>query len=143
MTDDDYKPADLTPLYDAIAVGIIQTDRYLGQTGKDHDVIFTIMTDGLENFSTNYALEDIFRMISEKEKNGWVFNYLGANQDAWQVARNIGIKSNHAADYDAYDPRKAFHTVADSTINAKFHMKRGMPLRRFFTKEDRRRLLKK
>lgn len=140
MTPDDYQPANLTPLYDAIADGIIKTDRYLRQNDEKHDVIFTIMTDGWENCSKRYVLSDIFRMISERERNGWVFNYLGANQDAWLEAGNIGIKRNYASDYDARDPKQAFRTVATSTLRAKRQMKGGIYPGEFFESEQQKKL---
>jgi hypothetical protein len=37
----------------------------------------------------------------QKEKYGWEFLFLGANIDAVETARNIGIAANRAANYHA------------------------------------------
>ena len=56
LNNDTYKPDAVTPLYDAIAKTIqdISEDR--------NNVLCIIMTDGLENASTEYKREDVFKI---------------------------------------------------------------------------------
>ena len=138
MTQDDYKPGHLTPLYDAIARGILDTDGYLEKASGEVDVIFVIMTDGLENDSKEYGRKHVFDMISKREKQGWAFTYIGANQDAWEVGRGIGISGEYTADYDADIPGKAMESIATSNLRTKQSMRSGHRPQQAFTDEERR-----
>ena len=142
MTQDDYKPGHLTPLYDAIARGILDTDGYLEKASGEVDVIFVIMTDGLENDSKEYGRKHVFDMISKREKQGWSFTYIGANQDAWEVGRGIGISGEYTADYDADIPEKAMESIAFSNLRVKRSMRGGIRPQQAFTGEERRRMKK-
>tara|TARA_B100001123_G_C15021781_1_gene911786 strand:- start:21 stop:698 length:678 start_codon:yes stop_codon:yes gene_type:complete len=141
MTPKTYQPTGLTPLYDAIAKGIKETSDFVKSMGGEWNVIFTIMTDGLENCSESYNREKIFKLITRKEKEGWVFVYLGANQDAWTVAESIGIGKQYAATYDAYNADVALRTAADSTLRGKAAMRGRRRPGHMFTQEERVRLL--
>lgn len=61
-----------------------------------------IVTDGLENASTGWTA-DMVRHRIERQTGayGWVFNYLGANQDAMLAGEAMGIQREFAADYAA------------------------------------------
>ena len=142
MTRGDYKPGHLTPLYDAIARGILDTEGYLEKASGEVDVIFVIMTDGLENDSKEYGRKHVFDMISKREKQGWAFTYIGANQDAWEVGRGIGISGEYTADYDADIPEKAMESIAFSNLRLKRSMRSGVRPQQAFTQEERRSMKK-
>ena len=59
---------------------------------KPAKVLFIILTDGKENKSTDFSREQVFEKIAKREKKGWNFIYLGANQDAMQEGGKIGVK---------------------------------------------------
>ena len=143
MTRGDYKPGHLTPLYDAIARGILDTDGYLEKASGEVDVIFVIMTDGLENDSKEYGRKHVFDMISKRKNQGWAFTYVGANQDAWEVGRGIGIRGEYTADYDADIPEKAMESIAVSTLFLKQSMSSGMLPQHAFTGAGRRNMKRK
>ena len=143
MTQDDYKPGHLTPLYDAIARGILDTDGYLEKASVEVDVIFVIMTDGLENDSKEYGRKHVFDMISKREKQGWAFTYIGANQDAWEVGLGIGISGGHTADYDPDVPEVALGNIAASNLRTKQSMRSGQRPQQAFTEEERRSMKEK
>lgn len=54
-------------------------------------VLCVIVTDGNENSSREVSREQLAAMIAEREKRGWTFIYLGANQDAWATADTTGL----------------------------------------------------
>ena len=143
MSEEMYRPNNNTPLYDAIAKGIYELQIYLNSRPGNWNVIFTIMTDGYENCSQMYTRHEIIDLIKEKESEGWVFMYLGANQDAWEVAHSIGIKREFAARYEASHPEEAFRTTADSTLRSKFDMKRGRKPRNAFTSDEMKRMMER
>lgn len=94
---DTYVPAAMTPLYDAIA----QTIRATEQSAKGDSVLLVVMTDGEENASHEYNRDRLLKLIQKKEKAGWTFVYLGANQDAWAVGQSIGVPGGNTMTYAA------------------------------------------
>lgn len=99
----DYQPRAGTPLYDALGRGIVNTGIKLSSLTEDQrpeKVIFAILTDGEENSSHEYTRDKVFAMTKEqREKWKWEFVYLGANQDAMQVCRDIAIPTSGALNY--------------------------------------------
>lgn len=85
---DEYNPGACTPLYDAIGFGINSIRKAVTD---DDSVLVTIITDGEENSSEEYSGKAIATIIDELKKKGWMFTYIGANQDAVSVAMTINI----------------------------------------------------
>lgn len=87
---EEYRPGACTPLYDAMGVGISN----LSEVTKDGDpVLVTVITDGMENASEEYSGKAIKELVSRKREKGWTFAYIGANQDAVEVARELDIRN--------------------------------------------------
>jgi len=84
----DYIPSDVTPLYDAMGNGITNLRRYLND---DDNVLVTIITDGFENSSVEWNHQQITKLVEELKTKNWLFTYIGANQDALAVAKDMGI----------------------------------------------------
>jgi hypothetical protein len=101
----DIVPRGATALYDALGEVIDKTGRRLARVPEElrpSRVVFAIITDGEENSSSEYSAEQIKNIIEHQtETYDWQFVYLGANQDAFQAARNIGIPAFMAQDYAA------------------------------------------
>lgn len=91
LTADDYKPRGGTALIDAVCSTIQKvSSRVSGQ--EDHTkVIMMIVTDGCENQSREFNNRRMREMIGETQGRGWQYIYLGANQDSFAEAGNIGI----------------------------------------------------
>lgn len=98
---DDYSPGGMTALYDAVGRSITKTQRYLERRGDDRpaDVIVVILTDGMENASRKWTARRVFDLITEAEDSGWQFVFLGANQDSWAVAQDLGIRKGAVVDW--------------------------------------------
>lgn len=86
----EYNPGACTPLYDAIGFGI---NSIRNEVSDDDSVLVTIITDGEENSSVEYTGKAIATIIDELKKKGWMFTYIGANQDAVSVAMTINISN--------------------------------------------------
>ena len=103
MTHNDYQVGGCTALIDAIG-GAIKHIGNIHKYAHPEDVpaktMFVITTDGMENASVKYTSDDVKRMI-ERQKNqyGWEFLFIGANIDAVETAKSIGIRSERAANY--------------------------------------------
>lgn len=87
---EEYNPGACTPLYDAIGFGV-QSIRH--SVSDDDTVLVTIITDGYENASCEYNGQSIAQLIANLKENGWMFTYIGANQDAVEVAKSMNISN--------------------------------------------------
>ena len=101
----DYHPNECTPLFDAMGKSINELKRIVNE--KDV-VLVTIITDGCENASKLYSGSDIKRLVSELKKKGWVFAYIGTNQDVDAVADEIGVRSRMNYEYSDLGARHMF-----------------------------------
>ena len=90
LTYKDYNPDGLTPLYDAIGHSLTDLNKLVQ---KEDNVLVTIITDGMENASKDYSAEGIRNLIKELTDMGWVFTFIGANQDSILSARQLNIRS--------------------------------------------------
>ena len=86
----DYNPGTCTPLYDAIGLSVNHLKKNVAETDS---VLVTIITDGYENDSHEFTSKDISRIVEEMKSKGWLFTYIGANQDAIEVAKTMNIKN--------------------------------------------------
>lgn len=90
-----YRPYGMTPLYDAMGKAITALQKIV----KDGDhVLVTVVTDGYENCSGEYSAEQIRELVNGLTASGWVFTYIGANQDSEKTAGGLGISA--AMDFD-------------------------------------------
>lgn len=91
-----YVPRGMTALYDAIG----RTITKLKASGTKNNIV-VILTDGYENSSREFNSEQIKKLITECEADGWKFIYLGANQDAFAVSHSLGIKGGATFNFAA------------------------------------------
>ncbi|MCB1130595.1 MAG: VWA domain-containing protein [Verrucomicrobiae bacterium] len=93
-----YVPRGSTSLLDAIGLTIDGLGAKLADEPEEKrpaKVVVAIYTDGYENSSTRYSLRKINGMIThQREKYGWEFLFLAANQDAMATAAQMGIGSH-------------------------------------------------
>lgn len=105
LTSDTFVPRGSTALLDAIGRTINETGKRLGDmpdADRPEKVLFVILTDGLENSSREFSNNRINDMIThQRDKYGWQFVYLGANQDAIATAAKMGIQPQSAMTYTA------------------------------------------
>jgi Mg-chelatase subunit ChlD len=96
LADSDYIPDCCTPLYDAMGSTLTRLARH---AGEDDTVLVTIITDGLENSSREYTHASVKALVDRLTRQGWVFAYIGANQDALEVARSLNVSNAMNFDY--------------------------------------------
>lgn len=90
LTSEKYFVRGMTALYDAIGKTIASFE------GKDK-VIFFIETDGFENASKEFNASTLKSLVEKKKKDGWDFNFVGADLDAAttsSIASTFGISAN-------------------------------------------------
>jgi len=110
LTPETYQPNNLTPLYDAIA----KTVKAVEKTNSKK-ILCVIMSDGEENASKEYTRTKLFDLIKDKEKEGWNFIYLGANQDSWQVGNAIGLSKGNVMNYSTANMQNVMRGLSGST----------------------------
>jgi uncharacterized protein YegL len=133
-----YRPDGMTALYDAIAHAVLETEGRLKAAGRDEEkVLVVVMTDGLENSSTDYDAHGIAELVrSYDERPNWTFVYLGAGHanisDAQHAAAGMGYRDANAMLWSA-DPvstRKSMHSLAQATGQRR--LSRELKSERFF-----------
>ena len=90
LTSAEYHPDGMTPLWDTMGKLLTELDE---QVEKEDLVLVTIITDGYENSSVRYDAGKIKKLVTKLDEKGWVFTYIGANQDASLAAGEMGIKN--------------------------------------------------
>jgi uncharacterized protein YegL len=126
MTIDNWTPRGMTALYDAIGKGInTLTDTYnkLKPEEIPSKVLVVILTDGLENSSTEFDGKMIKKLIEEKQEKNWNFIFLGANQDAFAVSNNLGISRGNTMTFSADAAGAAVYTMSLNNATSSY---RGM-----------------
>ena len=114
LTDRTYEPRGGTPLLDAIGGAV---DVLTKASGKNKALV--ILTDGQENSSREYTKDAVRKLLDEKqEKDNWLIIYLGANQDSFHEASQLGIGAGTAMNFAANSAgiRGTMASAADSTI---------------------------
>lgn len=93
-----YIPSGGTALLDAIGETIVQN------SGKDKcadsppaTYVIVVLTDGYENSSKKFTLEEIRSLIKSKEATGkWTFSFIGATLDAVDVAKSMAFQGHNS-----------------------------------------------
>ena len=88
LTAETYRPDCCTALYDAMGISLNALRK---KVAEDDKVLVTVVTDGYENASKEYSGKAIKALVDELKTKGWVFAYIGANQDVEAVASTISI----------------------------------------------------
>ena len=133
LNEKDYQPTDNTPLYDAMGYSITNLQRYIDE---DDNVLVTIITDGYENASREWNHQRIYQLVEDLKKKNWLFTYIGANQDALKVAKDMGI--DHSINYisDAEGTKAMLRKELRSRKSFYDKLARGISLKQAMAEED-------
>lgn len=98
-------PRGMTALYDAVGRTITSLGARLAAMPEDDrpgKVMFVIVTDGLENASKEFTGLRVKDLVDRQTNDyQWEFVYLGANQDAFDVAAILGVAAANTMNYGA------------------------------------------
>lgn len=97
-----YRPDCCTALYDAMGMSL---NALRTKVNVNDRVLVTVVTDGCENSSHEFTGKAVKALVDELKSLGWVFAYVGANQDVEQVAASISITNT-----------MVFHTTSEGTM---------------------------
>lgn len=120
ITRKEYFVRGTTALLDAMGKTINNIGKALSDTKEDerpNKVLFVIITDGMENSSTEFTYEKVKNMIEhQKTKYSWEFIFLGANIDAIKTAASFGIDEDMATNFisDSAGTQLNYYAVSEA-----------------------------
>ena len=97
LTDKDYRPCCMTPLYDTVGSTITRVHALKGNDDNSLALV-TVITDGYENASREFSLTALKSLIDSYKDQGWQFTYIGADHEVEQVAFSLHI--DHCLQFD-------------------------------------------
>lgn len=119
LTSKTYVPRGMTALLDAVGRTISSQKARIDAEKWADVVVLVIVTDGMENSSREFTYDSLKTVIAEAEKADWKIVYVGANQDALTVAKDMGIVSNikNTQNYDATSigTRSVYQSISSTT----------------------------
>ena len=92
LTSNEYYVRGSTALLDAIGKTITSLNSKI-----ENNVLFVVMTDGMENASVEFSKSQIKNMINS---HSWEFIFIGADIDSYSEAGSIGFKKSRIANYE-------------------------------------------
>lgn len=104
LTEKEYQVGGMTALLDAMGDSISKVKQQIDlvKTEGEHNVLCVVITDGEENSSREYSHAQIKNLVENRQdKDKWEFLFLGANIDAFNAAKNIGIAGASTMQYTA------------------------------------------
>ena len=108
----EYTPDGFTALLDAVGMSIADVEHELG---PNDDVVMVILTDGMENASQNYTYKQISKQITRlKATERLTFSFLGADIDAWDLARRLNISRDEVLSFKKSDMHANMDLVRES-----------------------------
>ncbi|MCF7946658.1 MAG: VWA domain-containing protein [Spirochaetia bacterium] len=120
ITPKEYFVRGSTALLDALGFTVNRIAAALDGEAEKHgettkQVLFVIITDGMENASQEFSYEAVRRLIRKKiETHGWEFIFLAADIDAEETAETYGISGDRAANFHADEAgiRRNYEAIA-------------------------------
>lgn len=113
-----FHPHGTTALNDAVGTAIDEIGEVLASMDESERPaanLIVIMTDGGENSSIEYSIEQVREMIKHQtDKYNWTFMYLGADITTSKIADSLGVK------YRGYSTKKNLdsnYSMLNSVIN--------------------------
>lgn len=134
-------PRGSTALLDAVGRAINETGSRLAameESQRPGLVLFVIVTDGAENSSKEFTLEQIRTMIEHQQSvYSWQFTFLAANQDAFAAGRSIGIREECTGGFVGDKIGGVYAALAQKTSRMRSDHAAGREVNNEFTDEER------
>lgn len=92
----EYHPNGWTRLLDA--VGQVLSGH--GSSYPEERQLFCVITDGEENSSRQYGLQEVRNLIDRRRSEDFQFVFLGSGPGSWSAGRSLGFNWSIAADYN-------------------------------------------
>ena len=116
--------------------GLILNEDFVNNQELVTTFVVVILTDGFENSSRRYTLEDIRTMITRLEATGnWTFSFIGATLDAVDIAEQMSIKRQNSFIFSKDQMKEEVWDKLSNSMHGYFDKKRsGKDLGNLFDK---------
>lgn len=111
-----YRIGGMTPLYKCSIEIMEKLENNIKDTPlsmRPSKVACTIITDGYDNASQPYTVQDFNKKIKKLEKNGWRFAYVGMGEAAQLQAKATAVKTSYSVDANAKGVRDSYRSVSN------------------------------
>lgn len=139
------QPRSNTALLDSVGRFITEVGEQLSALPEEQrpgQVICLIMTDGMENASRHWTWEKVRELINQqRDVYGWDFIFLGADIDAVEVGRLMGVEGRYALTFDKYDYARTGGAFASTHAVISSKRSRAANADDGFSDEDRNRAM--
>merc|ERR1712139_409831 len=117
LSKETFQPRGMTPLFDALGGVITMAEEAEKSQKGETSIVVVTFSDGHENASKEHSQKSVFSMIEAKEKEGWTFVFLGANQDSYAEAGKIGHKRGNVQNFkfDSKGAQEAWRAASGAT----------------------------
>lgn len=124
-----YNPGGCTAMNDGIGTAIDEIGLWLNdmdESERPSKNLIVIMTDGLENASKEYTLQDVKDRIKHQEKKyNWSFVYMGTDLNSLEDANALGIhlssvssRGNVVNNYEHISSYATCYRIAENELEA-------------------------
>lgn len=138
LTHANYQPNHSTPLNDAMGFTLQRLRKELENVDRQNEVVVTILSDGLENASTEFSLEAVRALVDELTAQGWTFAYIGADHDVQEESGSRGIQNHMSFEKDRESMKLMSVRYNESLDRVLFSKKGGNygSVKNFFQEEE-------
>jgi len=116
-----YCPSGSTALLDAVGKTINEVGKKLNDTPEDEKpgkVVFVILTDGEENSSEEFNLEDVKKLIEQQRTQWkWEFIFLASDEKSFEAGSQMGYQN--VSRYGVNNTKGAYAAVSRAVINCR------------------------
>ncbi|CAL6028175.1 von_Willebrand factor type A domain-containing protein [Hexamita inflata] len=118
-----YYPYGGTALTDALGLAVTNMQTYiqsLPEELKPGKVSFFVSTDGTENSSSVFTIEQVQKLVQKStEDDKFEFIFIGANIDSFEMGRKLGFHEDNIANIenDGIAQKAMFEAVAEWQMN--------------------------
>lgn len=122
-----FQPRGATPLFDAIGGIISMAEERLLTNTLNEEIVIVTFSDGHENSSKEHSRKSVFARIDAKQKEGWTFVFLGANQDSYAQGGQLGYTMANTQNFafDSQGTQRAWEAASKATRIRRRKMKVG------------------
>ena len=95
-----YRPQGTSTIYDCFGLGIALVRSSIRHNRSKTRVSVTLVSDGFDTGSQKYCSATLRQMISALKNEGWLFNYVGIEDERQVICQRLGITIVQPLKYD-------------------------------------------
>lgn len=105
----DYQPDGMTAMLDAIGFSLTRLQKKLNKL-ENATAVVTIISDGMENASHLYSLDQVVKLIDQLKEQGVMFVFMGTNQNVAMTASALHIDEYNVFEYNTEGMKSAWQS---------------------------------